>query len=155
MALLEVESFKGSILEPCCGSGAISAILKRELDNHVRSQDLHDHGYGTSGIDFLSFEGFQFGNVITNPPYRYAQEFVERSLDMADNKVAMLLKIQFLEGARRRGMFERTPLKTVHVFSKRLKIYKEGMESKSSTMMCFAWFVWDHAYRGPATINWI
>lgn len=67
----------------------------------------------------------------------------------------MLLKIQFLEGIKRYELFKTTPLKKVYVFSQRLKIYKKGVQQKNSTMMCFAWFVWEYGYEGEPIIDWI
>ncbi len=157
--LLKREVFRGSIYEPACGDGAISEVLKDTYPNQkIYSTDLFDRGYGDkSGIDFITYDykDFKVDNIITNPPYSLAQDFVVKSLQITNQKVAMLLKIQFLEGKKRYEMFQNTPLKTVYVFSKRLNMTRNGDKMKNSTMLCFAWFVWEKEYANKPYINWI
>jgi hypothetical protein len=152
-ALLGVESFEGEIWEPACGDGAISKVLE-EYGYSVRSTDLIDRGYGEGNVDFL-LTSDKTHNIITNPPYSLAEKFVMHSLFRTTGKVAMLCKLQFLEGGKRRAMFESTPLKSVHVFSKRIKMTRNGEKMKNGGMICFAWFVWEHGYTGEPTIKWI
>lgn len=63
-------------------------------------------------MDFLTetFPDFE-GDIITNPPYSAGLEFVERALETVrpGGKVAMFLKVQFLEGKRRGELFAKTP----------------------------------------------
>ena len=158
-ALLSVEKFEGNILEPCCGEGHISEVLKQE-GYEVYSNDLINRGYGESFKDFLKEDFGTYDNVITNPPFKYAKDFIEKSLEITTGKVAMFCKIQLLEGVSRVKMFEETPLKNVYVFSKRQNPLRNGKEvdengNKWSSTMCFAWFVWEHGYEGQPTINWI
>lgn len=101
--LLGLEKFKGSILEPCCGEGHISKVL---LENgfKVKSFDLVDRGFGKVQ-DFLTDEVSSWkGDIITNPPYKLANEFLNKALQIVPNgrKVAMFLKVQFLEGKQRK-----------------------------------------------------
>ncbi len=68
--------------------------------------------------DFLSIDNLEWnGDIITNPPYKYAQEFIEKALQIIPegNKVAMFLKVQFLEGKGRKKLFLSQPPKTVYV----------------------------------------
>lgn len=159
-ALLDRVEFNGSVWEPACGDGAISEVLK-EYGFKVYSTDKFDRGYGVSGIDFLEWDWKQTfnrkpSNIITNPPYKIAQEFVEKSLECTTGKVAMLLKLNFLESARRYEMFQNTPLKEVLVFSKRLNFYEGTLEgNKRSGVLAFAWYVWEHGYEGKPQISWI
>lgn len=152
-ALLQHEKFNGSIWEPACGDGAISRVLERH-GYDVFSSDLVDRGYGESGWDFLMEYQRQAPNIITNPPFKHAQEFAEKALILTTGKVAMLCRLAWLEGIARKEMFERTPLKTVYVFSKRLHMAKGGEEVKSG-MIAFAWYVWEHGYEGDPRIKWI
>ena len=114
--LLALEKFSSFVWEPACGEGHLSDVLV----NHgykVRSSDIVDRGYaGTEVIDFFSVTRADIENevrrdIITNPPYKYAKEFVEHALDisMDGTKVAMFLKVQFLEGKARRALFEKYP----------------------------------------------
>lgn len=157
--LLKREEFVGSIYENACGDGAISKILEKELHNNkVISSDLIDRGYGDSEVNFITYDygDWKVNNIITNPPFSLGTQFVQKSLAMTNNKVAMLLKIQFLESGKRYDLFKNSPLKKVYVFSDRLEINKNGIKGgKGKTMFCFAWFVWDHAYKGEPMIDWI
>ena len=108
--LLDIEQFDPVVWECACGEGHLSEVLKNR-GYIVRSTDLIDRGYGESGVDFLEQTKSFNGDIITNPPYKYAQQFVEHALEIIPNgnRVAMFLKLQFLEGKARRKMFEKTP----------------------------------------------
>lgn len=154
--LLKIETFCDSILEPACGEGHISEVLKRN-GYHVVSRDLVDRGYGDVA-DFLSVDNTLWnGDVITNPPYRYAQEFVEKALQIVPNgrKIAMFLRLQFLEGKKRKELFIQTPPKTIWVSSSRLRCAINGdFAQAGSSATAYAWFVWEKGYCGSTTVKW-
>lgn len=153
--LLKTESFQGEIWECACGDGSISKVLV-DHGHSVRSTDLIDRGYGEAPVDFLLMTSQKVtDNIVTNPPYGLAQEFVEAALGAARFKVAMLFKLAFLEGASRKTLFENSPLARVCVFSKRLTMTRNGEDMRSSGMIAFAWFIWDHNYTGKPTISWL
>ena len=139
-ALLNVEKFEGKIWEPCCGEGHISDVLI-ERGYSVKSTDLVDRGYGQSRIDFL-FETNRYDNIVTNPPYKNALEFVGKAVCLTNYKCALLLKLNFLEGIKRKGFFKSNPPTTVYVFSQRQSLMKNGVPYKGG-MMALAWCVWD------------
>ena len=153
--LLEMETFSKDIWEPACGQGHISKVLEAHGYN-VYSTDLVDRGYGHGGFDFLKCSNTnQDTDVITNLPYSLAQEFVEKSLEVIGegHKVAMFLKLTFLEGKNRRVMFEQYPPKVVYVSSSRLTCGKNGVEWLPSSI-CYAWFVWRKGFQGDPIIKW-
>ena len=155
--LCKIEKFSSPILEPSCGEGHISKVLSAH-GYEVESRDLVDRGYGTPHMDFLSIDNQQWiGDIITNPPYRYAQEFVEKALHIVPtgHKVAMFLKIQFLEGKARRTLFRTSPPKTVWVSSSRLECAINGkFGSIGSSATAYAWFIWEKGYKGDTTVKW-
>lgn len=104
------EQFTGNIWEPACGEGHLSKRLL-ELGHNVISTDLFDRGYGRSGVDFLACTKSYGDNIITNPPYKYALEFCQHALRLlpTDGKLAMFLKLTFLEGKKRKVFFQKTP----------------------------------------------
>lgn len=153
-ALLRVESFIGPIWEPACGDGAISKVLE-EHGYSVVSTDLVDRGYGDSGVDFLMEYRPMAPNIVTNPPFKMVAPFIRKSLALTTGKVAMLLRLACLEGSERREIFDTTPLARVHVFSKRLTMYREGKPTGEGGMLAFAWFVWEHGYTGKPTLGWL
>lgn len=154
--LLAEETFNNNIWEPCCGEGHISKVLEAH-GYDVYSTDLIDRGYGDdTGIDFLKVDFKADVDIITNPPYKRAKEFVEKALEcvMLGHKVAMLLRLTFLEGQSRRELFRDNPPQTVYVSSARLQCAKNGnFEGKS--MVAYAWFVWHKGHYGPTHIKWI
>lgn len=156
--LLKVENFNHYVWEPACGEGHISKVL--EAHGHkVFSTDLVNRGYGNDFLDFLKYKpekGRNGMDIITNPPYKYAQEFVEHALDisMESVKIAMLLKIQFLEGKKRRPLFDKHPPQTIYVFTERQECAKNGIFTGGSAV-CYAWFVWKKGHMGPTHIKWI
>lgn len=154
-ALLTVQSFHGPIWECACGEGHLSKRLL-ELGKEVVSTDLIDRGYGEGGVDFLATTTTRAPNILTNPPYKYAQEFVEKAMGLATGKVAMFLKLTFLEGQKRRKMFEKYPPKYVYVFSQRKKCAINGkFEDTGSSAAAYAWFVWQPGYTGKTEVQWI
>jgi len=155
-ALLRVEKFEGTIWEPACGDGAISRELEA-AGYTVNSTDLIDRGYGTPGVDFLLDFQTEADNIVTNPPFKFTFEFMTHGVWRAKKKCALLGRLAWLEGAKRRQFYEKSPLARVWVFSKRLKMQRarQSNEEDASGMIAFAWFVWDHAHKGPPTLGWI
>lgn len=149
------------IWEPACGGGHLSSRLK-ENGYIVYSSDLIDRGYEdiNEQYDFLSGKPRSFsGDIVTNPPFKYASEFIIRGLEsiQAGHKVCMFLKLQFLEGqARKRNLFSRKELKYIFVYSKRITTAKNGdFDKYKSTALCNAWFVWEKGYKGLPSVDWI
>jgi hypothetical protein len=156
-ALLRVESFGGPIWEPACGDGAISRIL--EAAGHtVTSSDLVDRGYGEANIDFLMEWQPRAPNIVTNPPFKLALQFVEHALSLTTGKVCMLGRLAWLEGqARRERLYDNSPIARVHVFSKRLTMQRgrAANDDDEGGMIAFAWFVWEKGYEGKPTLGWL
>jgi len=156
-ALLEVEEIIYPAWECACGEGHIAKLLEGE----VYATDLIDRGYGVSGQNFLSLNGYSFPTIITNPPFNLFQEFVEKALEMSTQKVIMFGKLQALEGQKRATFLQTTPLKTVYVFKKRQQPMRNGKSNdevtgkKMSSTMAFAWFVWEKGFTGDPIIKWI
>lgn len=144
------------VWEPACGGGHLSKRMK-ELEAIVYSTDLYDRGYGDTGIDFFETENLLAPTIITNPPYKYATEFLEHSIALGADTVAMFLKITFLEGQRRRKLFDKHPPKTVAVFSRRIQVAINGDHEmfKKSSAACYAWFIWEKGYSGKPEVVWL
>lgn len=157
--LLAEESFHSVIWECACGEGHLSKVLE-EHGFEVISTDLIYRGFGDpEPLDFLkdTLENFE-GDIITNPPYKYALEFVEQALNSVQQgrKVAMFLKLTFLEGQKRKEFFLHNPPKTIYVSSSRLMCAMNGnFASISSSAAAYAWFVWEKGFNGDPIIKWI
>ncbi len=157
IALLDTgESFSENIWECACGDGALSKTLT-SYGYDVKSTDLIFRGYGEGDVDFLAFDGEYDGDIVTNPPYSKAKEFVEKALSVVTDghKVAMLLRLQFLETKSRRELFERFPPKYVYVSSSRIQCAKNGdFKGIGSSAVAYAWFVWEKGFGGETTVRW-
>lgn len=157
--LLGLEKFSQNIWECACGEGHLSKVFEN-AGHFVKSSDLMDRGYGETGIDFLNHNSSWNGDIITNPPYKYAQEFIEKALDLipVGNKVAMFLKVQFLEGKGRKRLFITQPPKTVYVSSSRLICAKnaefEKMIEAGGSAVAYAWYVWEKGFTGSTELKW-
>lgn len=90
-----------------------------------------------------------------------AQQFVEKSLEIISNehKVAMFLKLQFLEGKKRKKLFTEYPPKTIYVSSSRLLCAKnrefEKMRADGGSAVAYAWYVWVKGFKGDTIVKWI
>lgn len=153
-ALIENEAFSGDIWEPACGDGTMAEVLAG-TGCPVTATDLYDRGFGEAGVDFLKSDRTA-SNVITNPPYNSAEGFVKKGLVASSEKLALLLRLAFLEGGnRQRTIFEPHPPTRVWVFSERITFYPKGAVRKGSGTTAYAWFVWDHNCLGPTELKWL
>jgi hypothetical protein len=157
--LSECESF----YEPACGEGHISKVLEKFYpDADIHSTDLIDRGFGVGNIDFLKLDSFtrKFDCIITNPPFKLSQEFIEKGLKLSNKYVIMFAKIQLLEGVARRKLFDKFPPKYIYVFTERVNPLRNGSPvdengKKWASTMCFAWFVWEINFSGEPIIRWL
>lgn len=155
-ALLAVETLPVCIWEPACGPGAIVSVL-RDAGHRVLATDLVDYDCPESqaGVDFLMCRVADHPDcIVTNPPYKLADEFVGRGLELC-SRVIMLLRLPFLESVRRTSILESGHLARIHVFRNRLPMMHRGgwQGNKNGSSMAFAWFVWDRTHRGPTELR--
>lgn len=125
--LLQIEDFQDDIWECACGAGHLAKVFEANGYN-VRSTDLIDRGYGQGGVDFLKETAKWHGDIVTNPPYKFATEFIYHALELLEegSKLVMFLKVQFLEGKERRKLYMKYPPARVWVSSSRLKCGRGG-----------------------------
>ena len=151
------------ILEPACGEGHLSERLK-ELGHEVMSYDIVDRGYGEvqNFFEMLTAPTDKDFAIVTNPPYKYAMEFVSHSMELVPDGmlVCMFLKTTFLEGKRRYNeLFRFTPPLCVLQFVARILCAKNGdfdaMRAKGGSAAAYAWFIWRKGYNGKTTVDWI
>lgn len=118
--LCQLEKFSHKILEPCCGEGHISKTLIN-LGYDVESSDLVNRGFGDRFCSIMDLIGPYDKDIITNPPYKYATEFCEKCLELITegHRVAMFLKLQFLETSKRYYLFKKYPIEKIYVSSNR------------------------------------
>lgn len=156
-ALLKVERFSGLTWDPACGIGTIPRTMHAAgLD--VMGTDIVDRSNGLFRVaDFLktTAPAPRIDNIVSNPPFNLARQFVDCALTMASHKVAMLLPLTFLEGAERARWRIKTPLARIRTFSWRIsmppgEMLQAGDVRAVGGKKAFAWFIWEHGWQGPA-----
>ena len=164
--LLTVETPNRRIWECAAGAGHLVERL-REYGHDVYATDIKERGYILGAVqDFLKADAPEFAargyDILTNPPYKYAKEFVLKSLELlpVGCKCYMFLKLQFLEGvARYNEIFQTVPPKAVYVFKKRILCAKNGdferMKEGGGSAVAYAWFIWEKGYDGKTVLGWI
>jgi hypothetical protein len=155
-ALLSVEHFGKTVWEPACGEGDISRVLI-DAGYEVVSHDLVDRGYGIARRDFLMERTLVAPAIVTNPPFKLALPFCQHAIDLGADKVAMFLRLAFLEGIERKAFFERYTPARIWVMSRRVPMQRGRLSQKGDGhgVMAFAWFVWERGHRGPAQIGFL
>ncbi len=156
--LLQLEKFEGDIWECACGEGHLSEEMKK-LGHNVFSSDIVNRGYADEIIDFLGIENNTPTNynIITNPPYKYANQFILKSLSLMqeNKKLALFLPIRYLEGKEGKNIFKNHPPKTIYVSSSRLKCAMNGkFEEMKGSAVSYAWFIWEKGYKGKTQLEW-
>lgn len=139
-----------SIWEPACGAGHMASALAERFD--VFASDVHPQGFGQA-IDFLDPAApvRSVDWIVTNPPFRTAGEFVRLGLERARRGVALLLRLQFLEGCERHALFYGArPLTLLCPFAERVPMTLGRWDPAAASATAYAWFFWMHgALRHP------
>jgi hypothetical protein len=95
--------------------------------------------------------------VITNPPFKLAEGFIAKSLEIAQFGVAMLVRSTFLEGkGRYERLFSVSPPTIVAPFVERVPMVKGRLDRNASTATAYSWLVWQKgAPKMPPVVVWI
>lgn len=152
------------VWEVACGEGHLAKELEKN-GYTVKATDLVDRGYGEVS-NFLTNNDHWNGDILTNPPFNKAEEFIRHSFDVINNgnRIFMFLKIQFLETPKRKQLFEEFPLEYLIVNSQRIGCARNGnfgeYMSFRNGKWCgdtqfYAWFVFRKSYDGDSKILWI
>lgn len=161
-ALLSVEHFAGGIWEPCAGSGEMAAVLRAggytvcaSTIGESRDDAKAPKHRVLGGTDFLAENDLTHPNIVTNPPYKVAEDIIRHALDLRPAKAAMLLNIKFLGGVgRARGFYQEHPPSRVWVIADRISMYPADWTGPRATSTeTHAWFVWDRSHIGAPAIG--
>ena len=154
--LSKIELSNQTCLEPACGRGHMVKPL-REYFATVEAADAYSYDFAPTR-DFLRYP-YETGShdwVITNPPFRLAEQFVLRALIVARRGVAILARTVFLESSgRHEAIFSRSPPMAFAQFVERVPMVKGRLDQKASTATGYAWLVWDKRYIGPPLLKWV
>lgn len=155
--LLEVLPELNNIWECACGEGHLAKVFSN-ADKLNKATDLINRGYGLTQDFLRTNELYHNGDIVTNPPYKFAQQFVEHALKLVDTGrfVCMFLKVLFLEGKARKDMFAKYPPKVVYVSSSRINCARNGeFNTYTHSAIAYAWYVWQKGYSGETVLKWI
>lgn len=137
-----------TVWEPACNRGHMVKPLS-EYFGHVWASDIHDYGFDGAQGDFLIpgmvpwDDGRGVDWIITNPPFRLAQQFIERSSQVARVGFAMIVRSAFLEGVGRyTELFSKNPPSIIAQFSERVVMVKGRLDPIGSTATAYCWLVW-------------
>lgn len=143
-------------LEPACGAGHMAKVLE-EYFAEVSTSDAFDYGYGAVR-DFVAqpYAAGSYDWVITNPPFRLAEEFVMQALSVARKGVAILARTVFLESiGRYNGIFRESPPTKFAQFTERVPMVKGRLDIKATTATGYAWLVWEKDTVGAPRLMWV
>jgi hypothetical protein len=145
-----------SCLEPACGNGHMSTVLKEGFDK-VISSDIRD--YGNHKVrDFLSGANIPITDwIITNPPFCLAQEFALRAIKISRIGVALFTRTAFIESVGRYDNLLNVLLPTtIAQFVERVHIVKGRLDRYASTATGYCWIVWRKStVRTGTQLMWI
>lgn len=159
LGLLSVEKLPGScVWDPSCGDGAISKVLKAR-GYSVVATDLADRGYGRGGVDFLKTKVLRgdCSSIVTNPPFTHMVKFVEHATSLKPLKFCFIGRVLFLEGRKKRDLFERAGLSRVWIFDRRINITPDRYENKNKDglggMIAYAWYIFEPRRQVPRPVE--
>lgn len=152
--LLELDNFS-NIWECAVGGGHLAEVFK-EAGVLGKATDKYDRGYGEVE-DFLTSTCDWDGDIVTNPPYKYGLEFIEKGLETLHEgrKLALWFPIRYLSSKSRRKVFEKYPPYKVWVSSSRIVCAPNGdFEHMKGSAVDYAWFIWHKGYDGETKLGW-
>lgn len=136
--------------EPACGEGHMARPLA-EYFGMVYASDVHEHGFGDR-LDFLwPYQGPAFDWIITNPPFRLADQFAQTAIDRAVRGVALFVRAAFLEGKERyRTLFSVRKPSAILQFTERVPLVKGRVDKEAASATAYCWIVWRCRPHKPA-----
>jgi hypothetical protein len=162
-ALFSMEYFEGVVWDPACGLGRIVAQARLAGLDAVGTDLVRRSSLCADSFDFLkrSFEP-EFCNIVMNPPFSLAEEFVREALRITPTggKVAAILPLVWVSGfSSKRDWLPNSPLKTLYPISPRPsmppgKVVASGIKPGNGTKD-FAWLVWQNGYSGNASVRFM
>ena len=155
--LFTAVAFEGAVHDPACGGGNIPKVaMSRGLE--ATGSDIVDRGYGCGGVNFLDDDTPRV-NIVSNPPYVLAEKFAHHALKVASGRIALLVRLAFLEGqGRRKRLFVPHPPEQVWVLSTRPSMPPGDLAvDAKGGKVAYAWICWSRSSLAltPPTIGWL
>lgn len=145
------------VREPAANRGHMARPLS-EYFAHVLPSDVHDYGVGYPVRDYLFGPTDDVGLsdwTITNPPFRLAEQFIERAIERSGRGVAVILRSAFLESVGRfERLFSARPPSDVLQFAERVPMVKGRLDAEAASATAYAWLVWRNGAESTR-LHWI
>ncbi len=164
--LADAIDFTGDrIWDPCCGGGTIPDVFL-DRGRAVKASDIVDRGYlGTDEHDFLSASSGLWiddgTSIVTNPPFKLAEQIVRHALSFAPRRVAILQQLSFLASAGRHALYSAFPPSEVLILSRRpsmppgAMIAELGKRAFNTGTTDYCWIIWTGIHDRPTSIRWL
>jgi hypothetical protein len=142
-ALIAVEKFDGGIYDPACGDDAMTDVFK-DAGYKTIGSDIHPLGKGYKR-DFFAVKNKMYNwNIVTNPPFNLAEEFIEHALSLEPKSVSFVLKSSYFHAKSRKTLFDRTKPAAIYPLT-----WRPDFLGKGRPTMEVIWVVWKRGYNGP------
>lgn len=155
------------ILDPGCGTGVWGRVAREKWpESYIDGVDIihmvdSDFIYNQIYIkDFRDWKAIsQFDLIISNPPYKYAEEFVRKSWQSLkhDGEMIFLMRLAFLESQKRcKGLWHELPPDRVYVLGRRPSFTGNGKTDNTAYALyhwinddrrvgtSLSWLMWDY-----------
>jgi len=138
-ALIAYAPVGGHIFEPCVGVGHLVEAMKGAGCEYITTNDIDLSVAADMHMD-AQLCGFQTGIdwVVTNPPFSKAFPILKQMLPLAQEGVALLLRLSFLEPTYERGAWLAAHPPDLLIVLPRMSFTGDG---KTDSVTC-AWMVW-------------
>ena len=141
--LLLNQPLVGPVWECAAGEGRMASVLAQHYPTRVT--DI------STGTDFLASTD-RAPSIVTNPPYRLLDQFIEHGLQQTDRYLCLLAGWHSLAGGQRRAssIWRRTPPNRALAIPERMKV--GGAPSQFNHV----WLVWDLVVPPPThpALSW-
>ncbi len=164
--LFDEITFHDAVYDPCCGIFTIPKVAisygLRASGRDIVARSPHQ----LDCTDFLECQEvvrFQPPNIVCNPPYKLAEAFARKAIRVAYQKVAILVRLDFLASQKRHALFVEHPPAFVLVLSRRPsmppgELLLRGEVRATSGQHDFMWVVWECGVNDAITntiVRWL
>jgi len=161
---------KLKVMDAGAGTGIWGKVLRHQ---HLKNKSLQlwgvdiqsfphpsEYDYWLSNVDFLSEQGNllitdkSFDVVMGNPPYKFAEKFVKRSLDLTKRGgyVIMLTRLSFLESiGRATGLFDYYTPARVTVLARRPSFHLD----RKTGSLAYCVITWQKDSYDETHLDWL
>lgn len=145
-----------TVREPAANRGHMVRPLA-EFFGRVEASDVHDYGAGYPIRDYLEMlPPDPVDWTITNPPFRLAEQFVQRMLETSRAGAAIFIRSAFTEGVKRhRTLFYAHQPRAILQFTERVPLNKARMDANMTTATAYCWIIWTRIPPEATEYHWI